>query len=122
MHCIVWLNNFPFHSIAPLNITLCDFHNNHIVNPLQSPPPNQSLSFLSLSLFLSRFTLPLLSVPLLRPFLTPVLYVRVDSVVQLTKESHTPVDPVALWLVPGQVDGQDVVGGVTGGGEGAPSC
>ena len=52
----------------------------------------------------------------------PNACVDVDSIIQLTEQRHPPVDPVALRLVSGQVDGQDIVGGVTGGGQRAPPC
>lgn len=38
-------------------------------------------------------------------------------VVQLTEACHPAVHPVFLWLVRGQLDGQDVVGRVAGGGQ-----
>ena len=44
------------------------------------------------------------------------------SVVKLTEESHTPVDPVVLALVNRQLDAQHVVGRVTSSGQLAPSC
>ena len=42
-------------------------------------------------------------------------------VVQLTEAGHTPVDPVLLLVGGGQVNLEDIVGGVTSGGQRAPS-
>lgn len=39
------------------------------------------------------------------------------SVVQLTEEGHSSLDPVIYWNVSGQMDGKDKVGGVTGSGQ-----
>ena len=42
-----------------------------------------------------------------------------QSVVELTQQGNSTEDPVFLWLVCGQFEGEDEVCGVSGGGEGA---
>ena len=45
-------------------------------------------------------------------------YLGCSSVIQLTQTRHSTVDPVFLRLVGGQLDRQNIVGGVSRGGQG----
>lgn len=46
----------------------------------------------------------------------------VGSVIELAQGGNSTVDPVALRLVGGELDGEHIVGGVTRGGEDTSTC